>query len=188
MAEMGVDGLIAVPQRVGLEHVAHLDEDGLTRFVDSPEAKALRERVRDFKGVASVDLPKILQAELRPYQKDGFDFLAHLVQIRLGGILADDMGLGKTLQTLAWLGWLKERNTKNPKPSLVICPASVLHNWRREAERFNARPQGARPRKRRGAAQPAQTNSAARFDRDELRPVAARLGRVAEIFLPRGDP
>ena len=46
------------------------------------------------------------------------------------------MGLGKTLQTLAWLAWLKERNTKNPKPSLVICPASVLHNWRREAKRF----------------------------------------------------
>ncbi len=136
MAEMGVEGLIAVPQRIGLENVAHLDEDGLTRFVDSPEAMALRERVRDFKGVPSVDLPKVLQAELRPYQKDGFDFLAHLVQIKLGGILADDMGLGKTLQTLTWLGWLKERNTKNPKPSLVICPASVLHNWRREAEKF----------------------------------------------------
>jgi superfamily II DNA or RNA helicase len=136
MAEMGVDGLIAVPQKIGLENVAHLDEDGLTRFADSPEAAALRERVRDFKGVPSLDLPKVLQAELRPYQKDGFDFLAHLVQIKLGGILADDMGLGKTLQTLTWLGWLKERNTKNPKPSLVICPASVLHNWRREAEKF----------------------------------------------------
>ena len=136
MAEMGVDGLIAVPQKVGLEHVAHLDEDELTRFADSPEAKALRERVRDFKGVPSVALPKGLQAELRPYQKDGFDFLCHLTQIKLGGILADDMGLGKTLQTLAWLAWLKERNTKNPKPSLVICPASVLHNWRREANRF----------------------------------------------------
>jgi superfamily II DNA or RNA helicase len=136
MAEMGVEGLIAVPQRIGLENVAHLDEDGLTRFVDSPEAAALRERVRDFKGVPSITLPKMLQAELRPYQKDGFDFLAHLVQIKLGGILADDMGLGKTLQTLTWLGWLKERNTKNPKPSLVICPASVLHNWRREAEKF----------------------------------------------------
>ena len=136
MAEMGVEGLIAVPQRIGLENVAHLDDDGLTRFVDSPEADALRERVRDFKGVPSIDLPKVLQAELRPYQKDGFDFLAHLVQIKLGGILADDMGLGKTLQTLTWLGWLKERNTKNPKPSLVICPASVLHNWRREAEKF----------------------------------------------------
>jgi superfamily II DNA or RNA helicase len=136
MADMGVDGLIAVPQKVGLEHVAHLDEDGFARFTDSPEAKALRGHIRDFKGVPSVDLPKGLKADLRPYQKDGFDFLAHLTRIKLGGILADDMGLGKTLQTLTWLGWLKERNTKNPKPSLVICPASVLHNWRREANRF----------------------------------------------------
>ena len=136
MADMGVEGLIAVPQKVGLEHVAHLDEHGMTRFVDSPEAQALRERVRDFKGVPAAELPKSLSAELRPYQKEGFDFLAHLVQVRLGGILADDMGLGKTLQTLTWLAWLKEQNKKNPKPSLVICPASVLHNWRREAERF----------------------------------------------------
>jgi superfamily II DNA or RNA helicase len=136
MAEMGVEGLIAVPQKVGMEHVAHLDEGELGRFADSPEAKALRERVREFKGVPPVDLPRGLQAELRPYQKDGFDFLCHLTQIRLGGILADDMGLGKTLQTLAWLAWLKEQNKKNHKPSLVICPASVLHNWEREAERF----------------------------------------------------
>jgi hypothetical protein len=136
MAEMGVDGLIAVPQKVGMEHVAHLDEAELKRFADTPEAKALRERVREFKGVPSVGLPKGLQAELRPYQKDGFDFLCHLTQIKLGGILADDMGLGKTLQTLAWLQWLKDRNSKNHKSSLVICPASVLHNWRREAERF----------------------------------------------------
>jgi superfamily II DNA or RNA helicase len=136
MADMGVDGLIAVPQKVGMEHVAHLDEDEFARFADSPEAKALREHIRNFKGVPEVDLPKGLKAELRPYQKDGCDFLAHLVKIKLGGILADDMGLGKTLQTLTWLAWLKERNTKNPKPSLVICPASVLHNWRREANRF----------------------------------------------------
>jgi SNF2 family DNA or RNA helicase len=136
MADMGVDGLIAVPQKVGLENVAHLDDNEFSRFADSPEAKELRKRVSEFKGVPSVGLPKTLQAELRPYQKDGFDFLAHLVQIRLGGILADDMGLGKTLQTLTWLAWLKEQNKKNPKPSLVICPASVLHNWRREAERF----------------------------------------------------
>jgi SNF2 family DNA or RNA helicase len=40
------------------------------------------------------------------------------------------------LQTLSWLAWLKDRNPKNPKPALVICPASVLHNWRREANRF----------------------------------------------------
>jgi SNF2 family DNA or RNA helicase len=56
--------------------------------------------------------------------------------MKLGGILADDMGLGKTLQTLTWISWLKERQGRVPKPALVICPASVLHNWRREAERF----------------------------------------------------
>jgi len=138
MADLGVEGLIAVPQKVGLEHVAHLDETEFSRFADTPEAKALRGRVRDFKGVPAANVPSNLTADLRPYQKDGFDFLAHLVQIRLGGVLADDMGLGKTLQTLTWLAWLKERNKKNPKPSLVICPASVLHNWRREAERFTA--------------------------------------------------
>jgi SNF2 family DNA or RNA helicase len=136
MADMGVDGLIAIPQKVGLENVAHLDGEDFSRFADSPEAKALRGRIADFKGVPATQAPNGIKAELRPYQKDGFDFLAHLTQIKLGGILADDMGLGKTLQTLTWLAWLKERNRKNPKPSLVICPASVLHNWRREAERF----------------------------------------------------
>jgi hypothetical protein len=136
MAEMGVDGLTAVPQKIGMEHVAHLGEEEFMRFADSPEAKALRERIRDFKGIPAAELPKTLTAELRPYQKEGFDFLVHLVHLKLGGILADDMGLGKTLQTLTWLAWLKEQNKKNPQPALVICPASVLHNWRREAERF----------------------------------------------------
>ena len=136
MADLGVDGLIPVAQRIGLEQAAHLDEDGLQRFADSPQAQALRERLRDFKGIPSTEVSASVQAEMRPYQKDGFDFLVHLTHIRLGGILADDMGLGKTLQTLAWLAWLKDQNKKDPKPSLVICPASVLHNWRREAERF----------------------------------------------------
>jgi hypothetical protein len=136
MADLGVDGLVPVAQRIGLEQAAHLDEEGLGRFADSPQARALRDRIKDFKGVPAADLPAVVQAQMRPYQKEGFDFLCHLTQVRLGGILADDMGLGKTLQTLAWLAWLKERHGKDPKPSLVICPASVLHNWEREAARF----------------------------------------------------
>jgi SNF2 family DNA or RNA helicase len=136
MADMGVDGLVSVAHKIGMEQVAHLDEAGLERFADSPHAKALRERLKDFKGVPGTELPDCIHAELRPYQKDGFDFLCHLTQMRLGGVLADDMGLGKTIQTLTWLAWLKERNHKDPKPNLVICPASVLHNWRREANRF----------------------------------------------------
>ena len=136
MADLGIDGLTAVAQKIGLEQAAHLDEEGLRRFSDSPQARALRERLKDFKGVPCTGVPSSVQAELRPYQKDGFDFLCHLHQIRLGGILADDMGLGKTLQTLSWIAWLKDRHPKDPKPCLVICPASVLHNWRREAARF----------------------------------------------------
>ena len=136
MADLGIDGLGKGATRIGLEQAAHLDEADFMRFGDSLAAKELRERLKEFKGVPSTDLPAGLNAELRPYQKEGFDFLCHLTSIKLGGILADDMGLGKTLQTLAWLGWLKERNGKHPKPSLVICPASVLHNWRRESEKF----------------------------------------------------
>ncbi|HWD19442.1 MAG TPA: DEAD/DEAH box helicase [Verrucomicrobiae bacterium] len=135
MADLGVDGLAPMPQRLGLEQAAHLDELGLGKFGDSPQAVALRKNLAEFTGVPSTDLPANVTAELRPYQKAGFNFLTHLSRHKLGGILADDMGLGKTLQTLSWLAWLKAQSP-NHAPSLVICPASVLHNWRREAERF----------------------------------------------------
>ncbi len=135
-ADLGVDGLIPIPQRLGLEQAAHLDEAGLQRFVDSPQAQALRKSLADFTGIIPTELPKNITAELRPYQKEGFDFLCHLTRHKLGGILADDMGLGKTLQTLAWISWLQSQHPNNPKPALVICPASVLHNWRRESEKF----------------------------------------------------
>jgi hypothetical protein len=136
MADLGVEGLVPVAQRIGLEQAAHLDEAGLQRFGDSAQARALRERLKNFEGLPDIALPAAVQAQMRPYQKDGFDFLCHLTRLRLGGILADDMGLGKTLQTLAWLAWLKDRHKKDPKPALVICPASVLQNWQREANRF----------------------------------------------------
>ncbi len=136
MADLGMEELSAIPQKVGLEQAAHLDEAGLKKFADSSEAKALRQRLANFEGIPAVRLPKNITADLRPYQKEGFDFLCHHAEIRLGGILADDMGLGKTLQTLAWLAWLKERHGRNAKPALVICPASVLYNWRRETEKF----------------------------------------------------
>jgi hypothetical protein len=134
-AELGLDGLNPIAQKVDLMHATHLSEDSLAKFGDQPFAKALRERVAEFKGVPHTELP-VINAELRPYQKDGFDFLCHLSQLKLGGILADDMGLGKTLQTLSWLWWLRQQRGAKSRPALVICPASVLHNWRREANKF----------------------------------------------------
>jgi len=80
---------------------------------------------------------------LRPYQVDGFRFLAYLATNRFGGILADDMGLGKTIQSITYILWLRNTNQENIKakkaikmPALVVCPKSVLDVWSTEAEKF----------------------------------------------------
>jgi superfamily II DNA or RNA helicase len=136
LADLGVDGLVPIAQQVNLLHASQMSEATFQLFGDQPEVKALRRRVAEFKGIPAMNLPAGIKADMRPYQREGFDFLCHLSRMHLGGILADDMGLGKTLQTLAWIAWLKDQHPNRLKPCLVICPASVLHNWRREANRF----------------------------------------------------
>jgi superfamily II DNA or RNA helicase len=79
--------------------------------------------------------PATLAAELRPYQGDGFAWLAALWQLELGGILADDMGLGKTLETLALICHARERSP-DAGPFLVVAPTSVVSGWVSEASRF----------------------------------------------------
>ncbi|XXT14539.1 DEAD/DEAH box helicase [Sorangium sp. So ce429] len=76
-------------------------------------------------------VPAALRAELRPYQVDGFRWLARLASFGAGGVLADDMGLGKTVQALALL--LERREVG---PALVVAPTSVAFNWKDEAQRF----------------------------------------------------
>jgi SNF2 family DNA or RNA helicase len=82
---------------------------------------------------AEVELPAGFTGELRPYQRRGYSWLVFLRQWGLGACLADDMGLGKTVQTLVLL--LREWQTTR-RPSLLICPTSVVANWQKEAERF----------------------------------------------------
>ena len=72
-----------------------------------------------------------LGEQLRDYQLTGVSWLAALAAQNLGGILADEMGLGKTVQALAFL-----RLQRGQGPALIVCPTSLLFNWRREAERF----------------------------------------------------
>ena len=76
-------------------------------------------------------LPSTLQAELRDYQLEGYEWLARLAHWGVGACLADDMGLGKTVQALALM------LARAPQgPTLVIAPTSVCMNWISEAERF----------------------------------------------------
>ena len=85
--------------------------------------------------IAEHDPPATLQAQLRPYQREGFGWLASLRELELGGILADDMGLGKTLQALALICHACERDP-GIAPFLVVAPTSVVSNWVAEAGRF----------------------------------------------------
>ncbi len=85
--------------------------------------------------VARAEPPAALRARLRPYQQDGFGWLAFLWEHRLGGILADDMGLGKTLQSLALICHAKQADPAIP-PFLIVAPTSVVPNWAAEAARF----------------------------------------------------
>lgn len=114
--------------------------------------------LRQVSALTPAPLPAALESRLRPYQKLGVAWLWHLHRNRLGGILADEMGLGKTLQALGLLTALGSATAASaitaprsatgrpaaPAPAgatgrtvnLVVCPASLLENWRREAALF----------------------------------------------------
>ena len=116
--------------------------------MDANLAATLRDRVAELTALPPPPLPAGLRATLRPYQQEGFHFLAHLSALGFGGVLADDMGLGKTVQALAWLLHLAEgrsadiqntdgtRSPAAPFRALIVCPKSVMHGWLTETERF----------------------------------------------------
>ncbi len=84
--------------------------------------------------IKEYDLPRGLKADLRSYQKQGYDWLGFLQEYSFGGILADDMGLGKTLQTLSLLQ--REKENGPTQASLVVMPTSLIYNWVAEARKF----------------------------------------------------
>ncbi|WP_455678626.1 DEAD/DEAH box helicase [Streptomyces bobili] len=92
-------------------------------------------RIRDPESRSPVPQPAALKATLRDYQKRGLSWLAEMCELGLGGCLADDMGLGKTITLLA-LHLHRQTDPATVGPTLVVCPASLLGNWQREAARF----------------------------------------------------
>jgi len=94
-------------------------------------------RLREPQRIDSVRLPSLFKATLRPYQRQGLDWLCFLNSLQFGALLADDMGLGKTVELLAMLSvQTAEGFREGPKTSLLILPASLIGNWTSEIERF----------------------------------------------------
>ncbi|PPF82258.1 hypothetical protein C5B96_09285 [Subtercola sp. Z020] len=105
---------------------------------DTVQAEAWQTAVaglNELNGIPRPEVPDGVRATLRPYQLEGYQWLAFLEEQGLGGVLADDMGLGKTLQTLAMLANARKR-APDAAPFLVVAPTSVVPNWITEAARF----------------------------------------------------
>jgi len=123
-------------------HALQLNDPKAAEVFDPKAWKRIKDSAQDIQVDIDAPVPEGLNATLRPYQVEGFHFLAYLATNRFGGILADDMGLGKTIQSITYILWLrsenmKEKNSKH-KPALVVCPKSVLDVWATEAEKFAA--------------------------------------------------
>lgn len=127
--------------RVSAARAAEVDDllEELSPGYKSPATWRERSHaLRDLSTLESLEVPAPAGEFLRPYQKLGVAWMAYLHSHKLGGILADEMGLGKTLQALSLIAALQgsKAEDESPKPTLVVAPASLVENWRREAVRF----------------------------------------------------
>ncbi len=94
----------------------------------------IRKQMLGEKQIDFSEVPKVVNATLRSYQLEGVKWLERLRTMYLNGILADDMGLGKTLQAIVTIS---QHKSKKSGPSLIVCPTSLLYNWKEEFSKFN---------------------------------------------------
>jgi hypothetical protein len=126
----------ALPEEIPADEALRLavSDMNIDGFLDSPELEAAYDSLSNGVSAELAREPEGLKCDLRPYQSRGVSWLSFLSSLRLGACLADDMGLGKTIQTLAMIQ--RHRDLGENRPVLLICPTSVLENWRLEASRF----------------------------------------------------
>lgn len=118
---------------VSVDKKAYKDLD-LT-FSMSKKLEGIQKQLLGEKNMKPSAVPKLVKASLRNYQKEGVAWLERLRTMHLNGILADDMGLGKTLQAITAITQAKSENPE--MLSVVVCPTSLIYNWKEEIHRFN---------------------------------------------------
>jgi len=98
------------------------------------------DRLSEGAKIAEVEPPQSFEGQMRPYQIKGLSWLVFLKQFGFGACLADDMGLGKTIEFIAFMlhERLGRRKRSWPGPTLLVCPMSVVGNWKKEVERFGS--------------------------------------------------
>uniref|UniRef100_A0A182K429 Chromatin-remodeling ATPase INO80 n=1 Tax=Anopheles christyi TaxID=43041 RepID=A0A182K429_9DIPT len=125
------DVLSADPTTATNESPSLMDQPNVTAMDESPPVI----KSEPTAGIAELPQPAMFQGHLKGYQLKGVAWLANLYDQGISGILADEMGLGKTVQSIAFLCHIAEHYGVWG-PFLVISPASTLHNWQQEMERF----------------------------------------------------
>jgi superfamily II DNA or RNA helicase len=131
---LGKDGHLSLPS-ADVPTLVDLEAIVGTRWHGGDRLRDLGRRLRSFNAPTRVEPPASFHASLRPYQRDGLDWLQFLRANEMGGILADDMGLGKTAQTLAHIA-VERHEGRLLRPCLIVVPTSLVPNWVAEAARF----------------------------------------------------
>ncbi|MBS0626009.1 MAG: DEAD/DEAH box helicase [Verrucomicrobia bacterium] len=137
--ELGIKKLDEHKEQKPLWNLATIDPkafDGLpVDFHMSPKLLQIRSQMLGETVLKPSPVPKDVHADLRPYQAEGVHWLERLRSMYLNGILADDMGLGKTLQAISAI--TQNINKNKEAKSLIVCPTSLLYNWKEELHKFN---------------------------------------------------
>lgn len=123
------NNLIKIEINKGAYLEDYLEEKEFRYIETCDELKELKSRLSDIKGKV-FQPPYGLQATLREYQKEGYNWFRTLDYLGFGGILGDEMGLGKTLQTITLL------LSKPESKTLIVAPTSLIYNWKKEFEKF----------------------------------------------------
>lgn len=137
--ELGLSKITSLKEDKPLWSLVGIDQstfEGLpVDYQISPELQEIKAQILGEKSLALDPFPEDVQADLREYQKEGVVWLNTLRKMYLNGVLADDMGLGKTLQAITAVSQMQKFGEK--ATSIIVCPTSLLHNWKEEFHRFN---------------------------------------------------